>query len=124
MVYPLLSLEVATPEKKSSRSTLSSIMQESTRKVPTSASQAVLRRMQLTPHAIRRTPDGASRLGQAMSAWSVKIRRAPSQHCRDARVYGHTTTTIHDNDYSHSPPSGTPGDIETSKTQNLFPPGP
>ena len=30
-----------------------------------------------------------------MSASSVKPRRAPSQHCRDARVYAHATTIIH-----------------------------
>ena len=52
-------------------------------------------RMQLTLHATRRTPHGASRLVLAMSAWSVKTRRAPSWHCRDARVYGHTTTAMH-----------------------------
>ena len=49
-------------------STLSSIdMQESTRKVPKSASQALLSGMQLTLHATCRTPHGASRLVQAMS---------------------------------------------------------
>ena len=32
---------------------------------------------------------------QAMSAGSVKTRRAPSRHCRDAKVYGHTTATMH-----------------------------
>ena len=32
----------------------------------------------------------------AMSAWSGKTRRAPSRHCRGARVYGHTTTVMHD----------------------------
>ena len=37
------------------------------------------------------TPPPAS---QAMPAWSVKTRRAPSRHCRDARVYGFT-------DYGH-----------------------
>ena len=26
----------------------------------------------------------------------VKTRRAPSRHCRYARVYGHTTTAMHD----------------------------
>ena len=31
-----------------------------------------------------------------MSAWSVKPRRAPSRHFRDARGYGHTTTAMHD----------------------------
>ena len=58
--------------------------------------QAVLSRMQLTLHASRRTPHGASRLVLAMSAWSVKTRRAPSWHCWDTRVYGHTTTAMHD----------------------------
>ena len=48
----------------------------------TSASQAVLSRMQLTVHATRRTPHGDLRLVLAMSAWSVKIRRAPSRHCK------------------------------------------
>ena len=52
-------------------------------------------RMQLTLHATRRTPCGASRLVQAMSAWLVKTRRAPSRHDRDARVYDHTTTAMH-----------------------------
>ena len=33
---------------------------------------------------------------QAMSAWSVETRRAPSRHCKDARVYGHTATVMHD----------------------------
>ena len=61
-----------------------------------SASQAVFSRMQLTLHATRRTPHDASRLVLAMSAWSAKTRRAPSRHSRDARVYGHTTTVVHD----------------------------
>ena len=61
-----------------------------------SAAQAVLSRMQLTLHATRRTPHGASRLVLAMSAWSVKTRRAQSRHCRDARVYDHMTTAMHD----------------------------
>ena len=45
-----------------------------------SASRAVLSVMQLTIQATRRTPHGASRLVLAMSAWSVKTRRAPSRH--------------------------------------------
>ena len=65
-----------------------------------SASQALLSRMQLTLHATRRTPHGASRLVLAMSAWSVKTRRAPFRYCRDARVYGHTTTAMHDTEYT------------------------
>ena len=51
--------------------------------------------MQFTLHATRRTPHGASRMVQAMSSWLVKTRRAPSQHSRDARVYGHTATAIY-----------------------------
>ena len=65
-----------------------------------SASQAVLSRMQLTLHATRRTPHGASRLVLAMSPWSVETRRAPSRHCRDARVYGPTTTAMLDDEYT------------------------
>ena len=56
-------------------------------------------RMQLTLHATRRAPHGASCLVLAMSAWSVKTRRAPSRHCRDASVYGHTPTAMHDIEY-------------------------
>ena len=62
-------------------------LQKSAHKVRKSASQAVLSRMKLTFHATRRTPThGASRLVQAMPAWSVKTRRAPTRHCGDARV--------------------------------------
>ena len=53
------------------------------------------RRMQFNPHATRRTPHSASLLVQAMSAWLVNTRRAPSRRSRDARVYGHTTTAMH-----------------------------
>ena len=35
-----------------------------------------------------------------MSAWSVKTRRDPSRHCRDAMVCDHTTTVMHDNEYT------------------------
>ena len=60
-----------------------------------STSQAVLSGMHLTLHATRRTPYGASGLVPAMPAWSVKTRRAPSRHCRDARrAHGHTTTAM------------------------------
>ena len=43
-------------------------------------------------------------LVQAMSAWSVKTRCAPSQHCRDARVYGHTTTAMRNMSTPPPPP--------------------
>ena len=66
----------------------------------TSAAQAVLIRMKVILHATRRTPHGASRLVLAMSARSVKTLRAPSQHCRDASVYGHTTTAMYDDKYT------------------------
>ena len=69
--------------------------QESRHKVPKSVLRAVLGRMQFTLHATRRTAHGASRLVQAMSAWLMKTRRAPSRHSRDARIYGHTTTAMH-----------------------------
>ena len=58
-------------------------------KVPKPSSQTVLGRMQPTIYATRQTPHGASNLLQAMSPWSVKTRRVPSRHCRDARVYSH-----------------------------------
>ena len=61
-----------------------------------STSQAVLGKMQLTLHATRQTPHGALRLVHAMSAWSVKTRRALSRHCRDVRVYGYMTTAMDD----------------------------
>ena len=51
---------------------------------------------------------------QSMSAWSVKTRRAPSRHCRDARVYGYTTTAMHDISAppaTHSPPQPQARDI-------------
>ena len=60
-------------------------------------------RMQLNVHAIRRAPHSASCLVQAMPAWSLKTRRAPSRHCRDARVYGHTTTAMNE---MSTPPLG------------------
>ena len=71
IVFPLLSLEVATPNSKSIYSRL--IYCES-------ASKEVFSRMQLTLHTARPTPHGASRLVQAVPAWSVKTRRAPSRH--------------------------------------------
>ena len=62
------------------------------------ASKAVLSagRMQLILPATRPTPHGASRLVQAMPAWSVRTRRAPSRHGRDAMVYSHTVTAMDD----------------------------
>ena len=55
-------------------------MQESTLRGPKPASQGVLSGMQLTVRVTRRKPHGASRFVQAMSAWSVETRRAPSRH--------------------------------------------
>ena len=45
----------------------------------------------------------AARFVPAMLAWSVKTRCAPSRHFRDARVYGHTTTFMHDMSTPHPP---------------------
>ena len=80
-----LEIAVSTPPPKSFEAVI--YLQKSAQKVRKSASQAVLSRMKLTFHATRRTPThGASRLVQAMPAWSVKTRRAPTRHCGDARV--------------------------------------
>ena len=54
----------------------------------------------LPRYATRTAPHGASRLVQAMSAWSVKTGRAPSRRRRDARVHGYTTTAMHNNEYN------------------------
>ena len=92
--YPLLSLE--WPHQKTKKLIGAVIrIQESRHKVPKSVLRGVLGRTRSTIHATRRTPHGASRLVQAMSAWLVKTRRTPSRHGRDARVYGHMTTAMH-----------------------------
>ena len=39
-----------------------------------------------------------------MPALSVKTLRAPSRHCSDARLYGHTTTAMHDMSTPPPPP--------------------
>ena len=80
------------------------------------ASQAVLGRMQLILYATRRTPQGASRLVQAVSPWSMKTRHAPYRRCRNARVYGHTTTAMHDIEYI-SPIEYTPGEDASDNTK-------
>ena len=81
--------------------------------------------MQLAFRATRRTHHGASRLVQAMSAWSVKTRRRPSRHCRDAEAHGHAC------DYGHacqrappplpSPPTSTlrPGVVGTRGSMGI-----
>ena len=86
---------MATPGKQSNALALIHKQESRHSKVPTSVLRAVLGRMQLTFHATRRTPHGASRLVQAMSAWLVKTRRAPSRYRRGARIYGHTTKAMH-----------------------------
>ena len=93
ILTPLVSLEVATPEIKSK------IIRRCHPYARKSASQAVLSRMQLTLHGTRRTYHGASPLVLAMFVWWVKTRRAPSRHCRNARVYGHATSAMHQNEY-------------------------
>ena len=88
-VYSLLSLQVTTPHQKTNQ------LIRSCHQLHVNL-QAVLSRMQLTLHATRPTPNDPSRMAQDMSGWSVKTRRAPPRHCRDARVYGHTTTVMYD----------------------------
>ena len=53
--------------------------------------------MQLTLHATRRTPHGASRLVQAMSVWSAKLDMLhPDVAGMQAFIpYAHTTTAMH-----------------------------
>ena len=94
---PLHSTPIAVSESGHTGKSVNSLKPSSTRK---SASQVVFSRMQLTLHATLRTTHGASRLVKAVSAWSVKTGRAPSRHCRDARVHGHTTTAMHDVEYT------------------------
>ena len=54
--------------------------------------------------ATRRTPHGASCVMQAIPVWSVKTLGAPYRNC-GARVYGHTTSAMHDmrSVLSHTP---------------------
>ena len=107
MALPIAVSGVVTPENEV---TLCAVVhkQESRHKVPKSVLRAVLGRIQLTLHATRRTSHGASRLVQAMSAWLVKTRRAPSRQSRDARVYGQTTTAMHKLSTPPPPPAPPP----------------
>ena len=80
ILYPFLSLEVVTAENKSIQWTLSCIC----RKIECSSPF-----MRLAQHLT------------ALRAWCNVFlvgenRRAPSRHCRDARVYGRKTTAVHD----------------------------
>ena len=43
-------------------------------------------------------------VAQAIPAWSAETQLAASRHCRDARVYVHTTTAILDVEYILLPP--------------------
>ena len=87
IIIPIAVSEVATQENKVKLIGAVIHTQESRNKVPKSVLRAVFGRMQFTLHATRRTPHGALRLVQAMSAWLVKTRRAPSRHSRDASLY-------------------------------------
>ena len=97
MGIPIAVSGVVTPESEASLVGAAIHKRESRHKVPKPVLRAVLGRMQFTLHATRRTPHGASsRLVQANACpWSMKTRRAPSRHSRDARVYSHTTTAMH-----------------------------
>ena len=93
MVIPIAVSGMARSENKVTGAVIHK--QESRHKVPKSVIRTVLGRMQFTLNATRRAPHGASRVVQAMSAWLMKTRRAPSRHSTDARVYGHRTTAMH-----------------------------
>ena len=92
--------------------------QESTHKVPKSARHKQrLVGCSSPDHATRRTPRGASRLVQAWLAWSVKTRRTPSRHGRDAGVCGPTDYgQTHDTTITHGLPPEI-GDCETYKEE-------
>ena len=91
-VHPLLSLDVATSENKYQVNVIPRCHPHARK----SALKEILSGMRLALHATRPSPHGASRLVQAMSAWSVKTRRVSPRHCRYARFYGHTTAAMHD----------------------------
>ena len=77
--------------------------------------KAVVSRIKLALQATHRIPHGASRSVLAVSAWSVKTRRAPSRHCRDARVYGRTTTAMQDIEYTSRPSNVTSRKVNRSR---------
>ena len=104
IVYSLLFLEVATPDIRSSSSTLSSVGNKTCGKCRSPPDKWFFNRMQLTLHATRQIPHGTLRLVQAMSAWSLKNPTCSVRHCTDGRAYGHTTAAMHDNAYTPAPP--------------------
>lgn len=63
-------------------------------------------RMQLTLRATRRIPHVASRLEHVNSAWSLEPQPAPSRYCKDAKAYGHTTTSMRDTSTPRPHPIG------------------
>ena len=59
--------------------------------------------MQVTLHATSCDSPNTSRriaLGASDVCLDGENRHAPSRHCGDARVYGHTTTAVHDDEYT------------------------
>ena len=87
---PLLSLEVAIPEIKLTHRSCHPCASPLHKRFLVGCSSPFL-------HATRRTPHGASRLVQATSGWSMKVRHAPFRHSRDARVNkGLKTTAMHE----------------------------
>ena len=108
IAIPIVVSGVATPENKCNSMALSSISKKVGTRCRSPSYEREPGRMQVTVHATGRTPHGASRLVQAMSAWLVKTRRAPSRHNRDARAYGHTTTAMHDTMVTPLPPNDPP----------------
>lgn len=63
---------------------------------------------------------GVSRLVQAISAYSVKVRRAPHRHCREAMVHD-KTTALHDREYTLTPlPHSSLSDVRFSQIKTAL----
>ena len=95
IVIPIAVSGVATPENKVTHWTLSFISKKiGTRcrkvRLPSRSWTDAVHPSCDSPNTSRRV-----RLVQAMPAWLVKTGRAPSRHSRHARVYGPTTTAMH-----------------------------
>lgn len=71
--------------------------------------------MKLTLHAARRIPHRPLLLVLEISSWSLTTQRGRPWHCRNATVYGYTTTSMHDNE--HTPPPAPAHHVSTDSTQ-------
>ena len=88
-IYPFQSLEVAIPEKTSIHWMPSSIRKKA--RFTSGCSHDAAHSSCDSPSSSRRFALGASN-----ASWSVKTRRTPSRHYKDAGVHGHKTAAMHD----------------------------